>query len=57
MSVEMSIDLKKERIRELNHRQKVRFSTLLLQKVRFSTFLLPLCSMAAAPPVCYALCQ
>ena len=38
---------KKERIRELNHRQKVRFSTLLL----------PLCSMAAAPHVCYALCK
>ena len=34
-------------ITELNHRLKVRFSTLLL----------PLCAMAAAPPVCYALCK
>ena len=41
----MSMDVNKERIREMNHRQKVRFSTLLL----------PLCSMAAAPPVSYAL--
>ena len=45
MSVDMSMDLEKERIRELSHRQKVRFSTLLL----------PLCSLAAATPVCYAL--
>ena len=28
--MDMSMDMKKERIRELNHRQKVRFSTLLL---------------------------
>ena len=47
MSMDMSMDIKKERITELNHGQKVRFSTLLL----------PLCSMAAAPPVCYALCK
>ena len=47
MSMDMSMDLKKERIRELYHRQKVRFSTLLL----------PLCSMAAAPPECYTLCR
>ena len=39
--------MKEERITEVNHRQKVRFSTLLLQ----------LSSMAAAPPVCYALCK
>ena len=43
----MSMDMKKERITDLNHRQKERFSTLLL----------PLCSMAAGPPVCYALCE
>ena len=44
----MSMDMKKrERITELNHRQKVRFSTLLL----------PLCSMVATPPVYYALCK
>ena len=30
MTIDMSIDMKKERIRELNHRQKVRFSNLLL---------------------------
>ena len=36
MSMDMSMDLKKERIRELNHGQKVRFSSILL----------PLCSMA-----------
>ena len=47
MCMDMSMDSKKERIRELNHTQKVRFSTLLL----------PLCSMATAPPVCYALCK
>ena len=34
----MSMDMKKDRITELNHRQKVRFSTILL----------PLCSMATA---------
>ena len=37
----------KRRISELNHRQKVRFSTLLL----------PLCSRATATPVCYVLCK
>ena len=30
MNIDMSMDMKKERIRELNHRQKVKFSTLLL---------------------------
>ena len=30
MNIDMSIDMRKEEIRELNHRQKVRFSTLLL---------------------------
>ena len=30
MSTDMSMDMKKERIRELNHRQKVRYRTLLL---------------------------
>ena len=47
MSNDVSMDMNKERITELNHRQKVRISTLLL----------PLFSMAAAPPVCYALCK
>ena len=45
MGIDMSMDSKKERIRELNHTKKVRFSILLL----------PLCSMVAAPPVCYTL--
>ena len=30
MCMDMSMDMKKERITELNHRQKVRFGTLLL---------------------------
>ena len=30
MSMDMSMNMKKERIRELNNRQKVRFRTLLL---------------------------
>ena len=47
MSMDISMDMKKERISELNLRQEVRFSTLLL----------PLCSMVVAPPVCYALCK
>ena len=43
----MHMDMKKERITELNH----------IQKARFSTVLLPLCSMTAAPPVCCDLCK
>ena len=46
MGMDKSMDSKKERIRELNHRQKVRFSTSLF----------PLCLMAAATPVCYVQC-
>ena len=30
MSIDMNMGMEKERIRELDHRQKVRFSTLLL---------------------------
>ena len=47
ISMDMSMDMKKEKITELNHRQKARFNTLLL----------PLCSLVAAPPVCYTLCE